>query len=324
MFKFLKSLFWQIINSILKINLEIFVFNRRVRRILKGDFAKFYLRKYIVWAVKQPDEQNQINEPYRIWQYWEQGLENAPEIVKACLDSVEKYNPGIERIIISPQNIREYVDIPEYIYKLKEKGVIKLAHFSDILRTYLLLQHGGCWIDATVLMTAPLPDYIKTADLFVFQSDEKADLDGLNMASYFISSGSRNIGIGVNEGVNGEHPATEPKNCNRILQDVKNTLEKYWKENNFLVNYFTFLHAFTMVTKYNKDIWSKVPFFSFIPVQQMQAELVKPYSKERFEQLKSMTPIHKLTYKPKVMTKEKNVNLEGTLYEAIIEGKIYD
>ena len=47
MFKFLKSLFWQIINSILKINLEIFVFNRRVRRILKGDFAKFYLRKYI-------------------------------------------------------------------------------------------------------------------------------------------------------------------------------------------------------------------------------------------------------------------------------------
>ena len=107
MFKFLKSLFWQIINSIVKINLEIFVFNRHVRRILKGDFAKFYLRKYVAWAVKQPDEQNQINEPYRIWQYWEQGLENAPEIVKACLDSVEKYNPGIERIIISPKKIRE-------------------------------------------------------------------------------------------------------------------------------------------------------------------------------------------------------------------------
>lgn len=317
MFKFIKSLFWQIVNSIVKICLEIFVFNRRIRRILKGDFAKFYLKKYVGWAVKQSFEPSTINESYKIWQYWEQGLENAPDIVKACLASVEKYNPDIERIIISPENVRQYVSIPEYIYKLKEKGIIKLAHFSDILRTYLLLEHGGCWIDATILMTAPLPDYIKNADLFVFQADEKADLDGLNMASYFISAGA---GVNVNVDVDN----VENRSSNKILYDVKNTLERYWKENNFLVNYFMFLHAFTMVTKHNKDIWSKVPFFSFIPVQQMQAELVKPYSKERFEQLKSMTPIHKLTYKPKVMTKQKNVNLEGTLYEAIIEGKIYD
>ena len=302
MFKFIKSLFWQIINSIIKICLEIFVFNRRIRRILKGDFAKFYLHKYVNYAVKKPFETKEVNEPYRIWQYWEQGLENAPEIVQACLDSVVKHNPDIERVIISPKNVREYVNIPEFIYKLKEKGIIKLAQFSDILRTYLLVEHGGCWIDATVLLTAPLPKYITNADLFVFKADEKADLDGLNMASYFISA----------------------KPNNKILCQCQCFFEKYWKENNFLVNYFSFLHAFTMIALRNKDLWEKVPFFSFIPVQQMQAELVKPYNKERFEQLKLMTPIHKLTYKPKVMTKQKNINLEGSLYEAIIEGKIYD
>ena len=43
----IKSLFWQLINSIIKILLEIFVFNRKIRRILKGDWAKFYLRKYV-------------------------------------------------------------------------------------------------------------------------------------------------------------------------------------------------------------------------------------------------------------------------------------
>ena len=302
MFKFIKSLFWQIINSIVKICLEIFVFNRRIRRILKGDFAKFYLHKYIDYAVKKSFETKEINEPYRIWQYWEQGLENAPEIVQACLNSVVKYNPNIERVIISPKNVREYVNIPEFIYKLKEKGIIKLAQFSDILRTYLLVEHGGCWIDATVLLTAPLPQYITNADLFVFKADEKSDLDGLNMASYFISA----------------------KPNNKILCQCQNFFEKYWKENNFLVNYFSFLHAFTMIALRNKDLWEKVPFFSFIPVQQMQSELVKPYSKERFEQLKLMTPIHKLTYKSKVMIKQKNINLEGSLYEAIIEGKIYD
>ena len=302
MFKFIKSLFWQIINSIVKICLEIFVFNRRIRRILKGDFAKFYLHKYIDYAVKKSFETKEINEPYRIWQYWEQGLENAPEIVQACLDSVVKYNPNIERVIISPKNVREYVNIPEFIYKLKEKGIIKLAQFSDILRTYLLVEHGGCWIDATVLLTSPLPQYITNADLFVFKADEKSDLDGLNMASYFISA----------------------KPNNKILCQCQSFFEKYWKENNFLVNYFSFLHAFTMIALRNKDLWEKVPFFSFIPVQQMQSELVKPYSKERFEQLKLMTPIHKLTYKPKVMTKQKNINLEGSLYEALIEGNIYD
>ena len=83
-FKFIKSLFWQIINSIIIICLEIFVINRRIRRILKGDFAKFYLNKYVSKAVKQPVEVKEIAEPYRIWQYWEQGLENAPEIVEAC------------------------------------------------------------------------------------------------------------------------------------------------------------------------------------------------------------------------------------------------
>ena len=50
----LKSLFWQIINSIIKILLEIFVFDKKIRRILKGNWAKFYLRKYVCKAVDKP------------------------------------------------------------------------------------------------------------------------------------------------------------------------------------------------------------------------------------------------------------------------------
>ena len=270
---------------------------------MKGDFAKFYLRKYCKDSQnKSCDNSIQNEKPYKIWQYWEQGLENAPEIVHACLDSVQRFNPNIERVILSYDTIKEYVEIPEYIYKLKEKGIIKLAHFSDILRTYLLIEHGGCWIDATVLMTAPLPQYIKDADLFMFQADEKADLDGLNMTSYFIS--------------------TKPNN--KVLLDAKSVFEKYWSENNFLVNYFMFLHTVTMISKYNKDVWNKIPFYSFIPVQQMQSELMRPYSKERFEQLKNTTPIHKLSYKPKVMGMKKNTEIENTLYQAIIEGRIYE
>ena len=302
MFKYIKSLIWQITNSIIKIFLELFVINKRVRRIMKGDFCKFYLRKYLKKASKENIVPESNSNDYGIWQLWEQGLENAPQVVRACLDSVAKYNPDIKRIILTKENIKEYVDIPDYIWVLKEKNVIKSAHFSDILRTYLLLQHGGCWIDATVLMTAPLPEYVKNADLFVLKADENADLDGLNMASYFISA----------------------KPNNKILQQTSKMLEYYWKENNFLVNYFMFLHAFTMVAKRNTQEWENVPFFSYIPVQRMQAELLKPYNKERFEQFKTTSFIHKLTYKNKVMTKNKNFETKDTLLEAIIEGKIYD
>ncbi len=298
----LKSLFCQIINSIVKIFLEIFVFDRKIRRILKGNWAKFYLRKYVNKGCRlnicQPLSNSIKNQNKSfIWQYWESEDGFIPPLVQACLNSVEKYKGNRERILLTPQNVRDYVEIPEIFWELKEKGIIKTAFFSDILRTCLLIQHGGVWADATVLLTEELPDFITNADLFVFQNDLKIDLDGLNMASYFISAKPDNI----------------------ILKETLKSLEYYWKENRFLVNYFTFLHTFTMVTQKNKELFSKVPFFSFLPVQQFQGELLNPYSKERWEELKKMSGVHKLTHKQSVLTKEKSFNTEGTFYEFVIK-----
>ncbi len=294
----LKSLFWQLVNSIIKICLEVFVFDRKIRRILKGNWAKFYLRKYVNRACKQTPKLELAAEPLMtIWQYWESKDGTIPPLVQACLNSVDKYKGNQKRILLTPENVREYVVIPEIFWKLKEKGIIKTAFFSDILRTCLLIQHGGIWIDATVLLTEELPSYITEADLFVFQNDLKIDLDGLNMASYFI--------------------AAKPDNV--ILKQTLEALKYYWKENRFLINYFTFLHTFTMVTQRNKEIFSKVPFFSFLPVQQFQGELLKPFSQERWMEIKKMSGVHKLTHKQSVLTKDKQIKTEGTFYEYIIK-----
>ncbi len=306
---FIKSLFWQFINSIIKILLEVFVFNRKIRRILKGNWAKFYLKKYIKKGIKNSEKntlpyientQKNLNKNSIIWQYWESPNGEIPPLVQACLNSVKKYKGNYERILLTPNNVKEYVKIPEIFWKLKEKGIIKTAFFSDILRTCLLIQNGGIWIDATVLLTEDLPEHIKNAELFVFQNDLKIDLDGLNMASYFIAS----------------------KSNNKILKDTLSSLIEYWNENNFLINYFTFLHAFTMVTQANlenKNIYNNIPFFNFLPVQQLQGELLNPFSSERWEQIKKISPIHKLTHKQSVLTKKKELNISGTFYEHIIE-----
>lgn len=296
---YIKSLFWQAVNSIIKISLEIFVVDRKIRRILKGNWAKFYLRKYVNRAcrtnVDNPDKNHQ--HPLTIWQYWESPDGTIPPLVQACLNSVDKFKGKYERILLTPDTIKNYVEIPEIFLKLKEKGIIKTAFFSDILRTCLLIQHGGIWMDATVLLTEELPDYITEADLFVFQNDLKIDLDGLNMASYFIAAKPDNI----------------------ILKQTLKALEYYWKENNFLVNYFTFLHSFTMVTQKNKELFALVPFFSFLPVQQFQGELLKPFDEKRWIEIKKMSGVHKLTHKQSVLTKKKDFTIEGTFYEHIIK-----
>ena len=306
---FLKSLFWQVVNCLIKIFLEIFVFNRKIRRILKGNWTKFYLRKYVrgkysynapTQSPIPPDENNNTNY-LPLWQYWESPDGTIPPLVQACLNSVEKYKGDkCQRILLTPENVKDYVDIPQIFWDLKERGKIKTAFFSDILRTCLLIQHGGIWIDSTVLLTEELPSYITDADLFVFQNDLKIDLDGLNMASYFIAA----------------------KKDNKILKETLAALIQYWKENNFLVNYFTFLHTFTMVTqasKENKELFSKVPFFNFLPVQQFQGELLNQFSEERWNEIKKISGIHKLTHKQSVLTKKKEIDTNGTFYEYIIK-----
>ena len=312
---FLKSLFWQGVNSLIKIFLELFIFNRKIRRILKGNWAKFYLRKYVRLGtaptrvstihkvpretLPSPMERDYSDLP--LWQYWESPDGSIPPLVQACLNSVKKYKGDkCKRIMLTPENVKDYVEIPQIFWDLKEKGKIKTAFFSDILRTCLLVQHGGIWIDSTVLLTEELPSYITDADLFVFQNDLKIDLDGLNMASYFIAA----------------------KKDNKILKETLAALIQYWQENNFLVNYFTFLHTFTMVTqasKENRELFSKVPFFNFLPVQQFQGELLNPYSDERWAEIKKISGIHKLTHKQSVLTKKKDIDTTGTFYEHVIK-----
>ena len=294
------------INTIKKIYLEVFIPNRKVRRIIKGEIAKKYLKKYVKKIVKE--NKNTNSQPgefqdYTIWQFWDKGIENAPEIVKKCIASVDKFEPNKRHVILNMENIKDYVEIPQKYYDLLKSGKMGMAHFSDILRTYLLIEHGGCWIDSTVLLTDKLPSYIVDSDLFLLQNELKADMDGLNMTSYFIHS----------------------KPNHKILKDVRDVIAKYWEDNNYLMNYFLYLHAFAMVTQSceeNKSLWEKVPFFCFIPVQHFQKKLMKQYDKTQWENMKAVTSIHKLSYKNDVLGLDKAKNTSETFYEKLLNGEL--
>ena len=298
--KYFQNRYYQLINTVAKLFLEVFIFNKNKRRKLKGNLCKWYLKPYIEQVEKNYIKLPKKEKKYRIWQYWDAGLENAPDIVKTCMASVDKYKGDIQRVILTKDNIKDYIDIPNYLYEMRNKGIIKPAHFADIIRTYLLVEYGGCWIDATVYLTEQLPKYIQDSELFVLQYDEIKDYDGLNMANYFISSNGNSV----------------------ILRKMKDFLNLYWLINDFKFNYFFYLHAFTMFTKSsdeNKYEWELMKKLSYINAQVMQDKLLDPFNQEEFEKLKQLSPIHKLTYKMNILSKKKNINIKGTLLEHIIQ-----
>lgn len=88
-----------------------------------------------------------------VWFCWLQGIEQAPPVVKACYNSLERHLTDREIKVIDNKNWREYVELPEYIVKKWEKGRIPAALFSDLLRLELLIKYGGTWVDSTVLCT---------------------------------------------------------------------------------------------------------------------------------------------------------------------------
>lgn len=88
-----------------------------------------------------------------VWLCWWQGEEKAPDLVKACVSSVRRQVQDRPVVVLTEENYREYAAIPRWMEEKFLRGVISATHFSDILRLYLLAEHGGIWLDATVFCT---------------------------------------------------------------------------------------------------------------------------------------------------------------------------
>jgi hypothetical protein len=95
-----------------------------------------------------------------IWQIWLQGESNRPALVSELFQKINENaeNHPVRRI--SAKNFDDYIDIPSRIIDLYRSGFIGPAHFSDLLRVCLLKEYGGIWLDASVLLTQPIPNSI--------------------------------------------------------------------------------------------------------------------------------------------------------------------
>lgn len=95
------------------------------------------------------------------WTCWWQGEEQAPEIVRACLESQRRNLPeGVRQIVVTEDNCKEYISLPKHVTEKVEDGRISLTTLSDIIRAALLYKYGGFWMDATLYVCRPLREDI--------------------------------------------------------------------------------------------------------------------------------------------------------------------
>ena len=91
---------------------------------------------------------------------WLQGLAEAPDLVRACIRSVERHSVGHPMHVVTADNYSQWVELPVRVIHAWQEGYISNANFADILRVALLAKYGGCWIDATIWLSDDLKQEI--------------------------------------------------------------------------------------------------------------------------------------------------------------------
>ncbi len=259
-----------------------------------------YLKKYL-YVLDKPENhciKSDGKNTNKIWQMWWQGEDKAPELVKKCLSSVREFYPD-KQIIITEQNYKSYIDIPDYILKRYKSGEICFANFSDLVRLFLLTKYGGVWIDATCLLTKMIPSEILNSELFYFKNatwfqnpkvpSEKLFSELINVPSYLSTMTTGSSWFIVTDKPN-----------NRVLVCLMNLLLEYWMYEDYAINYFIFHILLTLIImndKKSREIFEKMISENNRNPHLLQMMLEKDYNEELFENIKEFSFIHKLRYK---------------------------
>ena len=235
-----------------------------------------------------------------IWVCWMQGYDNAPIIVKKCIDSI-RISTNHPVHIITKDNIDTFIQLPDYIMEKYNKQIITNAQFSDILRMCLLSQYGGIWIDATIFVPRKLPEKIFQYQFYTCKrKPQKSGYVSNYMWTSFLNGCQ--------------------KNC--IVQKVVNDLFlAYWEKYDYLIDYLL-VDYFIMLVYRNlpkaKDLIDNVPYNNLL-VEELQNRMSMSFNKEDYDNLlyNSGTFLFKLSWRMKF--EEKTVDGNTTYFAQFLE-----
>lgn len=241
-------------------------------------------------------------EDYSIFVLWWQGEDTMPPIIHTVINSI-KAATDKEVVLITLDNVRKFIDIPDFIWQKYICKKMGAAHFSDYTRMALLEKFGGLWIDSTVLCTKKIPDWIYEQDFFTIKAVEHTtDL----LDEKYVAKGRWNTQVfGTNKK---GHP---------FFSTVRRLLEQYWMEHDYMIDYLLFddiiLYAYNTNTFIKKEM-DKVPV-SNAEMHSLLPLMNSAFDKDYWERLSANTYMFKLTYKGEHKEVE---NGKATFYHHVI------
>ena len=262
------------------------------------DLITLYSKNYEMDLIRMPRKVDTGDK--NIWMIWLQGREQAPELVEACIRSVERYKPdGYTIRLLSLDNIDTYVTVPEYIRTLLSNPDFPKAVFTDFVRSQLLYLYGGIWMDATYFVTQKM-DFADQYSFFTLK--QKYDPDPQFIANDRWTTNFMKAEAG-----------------NILYRFVTNAFCNYFMLTQQLINYY--LIDFLIDLAYNHieevgRIIDQVPLTNPHYLQLLN-RLSDPFDADYFKKLQEDTSLFKLTYRGNLLLTSREG--QDTYYKKILE-----
>ena len=113
---------------------------------------------YILYTPYGESFTNAYELPHIVWSYWE-GSE-VPKIVELAHARVKQKLPGWDVRLLDPITVKTYINMESIPKNYESLGI---QHKADWIRLALLRDHGGVWLDATIIVNdgAALENLVK-------------------------------------------------------------------------------------------------------------------------------------------------------------------
>ena len=275
----------------------------------KSDYINTYLKSRYGDIIEQYSKAKECSVPlskdeeYPIWVFWYQGFDSAPELVKACYRNLVAKN-GRAVHMVNSENVHQYVEIPDYIDRKREAGVISLTHYSDIVRVSLLAKYGGMWLDSTCWCSEPIPQWVKEQPFFSCKTIVTTPLplwSNSRWTSWLLGTSQVN---------------------SNLFCFIRDLFYRYAKQENYWIDYLL-LDALIYLASIDIPIPKIV--ISELPENNLERNtlhflLNKEYDDAKFKKITQNTWLFKLTYKQNFSLFTSNG--KPTLYNHLINDKL--
>lgn len=241
---------------------------------LESDFSE------IVSEIQSSSLVNDNNPIRKIWVFWYQGLEKAPEIVRKCRELLKiTYTDSYEIIELDGNNYSQYCKLPDFVTKKVKEGKISLTEFSDILRTKLLYENGGMWVDSTLLVQGKVEDKYLDLPFYTIRihGDAPYCVSGVRLSTYYQYYKQNNNYVGF----------------------LSKLLLAYWEKHNVLMEYLLMDYFMILLANNNikfDNMLNDVPFTN-PNVHMLRNHINDTFSEVEWIKITSDTHFFKMTYK---------------------------